>query len=198
MRMAIDPEASPEAIVARLAPYAETFHGCVREAVARARALFAEREGRRPPFEPWLFANAVRWQLKELLAQALPPGTPIAVEEHTIMSSVVVHFEDLEIRFRKSEPGDVPAPGASRRMQRWYAQTLDGGVSRNILVLWHVDEQLGYVGLSVAFPFGGTAYAPLVDWIVPLPERAGVPDDLDISVPSPAASDGARAADSSP
>lgn len=182
MSMVLD-AVTPEAIVARLSPYAPIFHECLAGAVLRARTMFEAPEGERPQ-EPWLFANRVRYELKQLLIAALPPGTPIAVEEQTIMSSVVVHLEDLELRFRKSEPGDVPAPGASQRMRRWYAQTLDGGVAHNILVLWHVDDRLEYVGLSVAFPFGGTSYAPLVDWIVPLPRHVGVPEDLDITVPA--------------
>jgi hypothetical protein len=183
MRMPPTTDETPEAIVMRLAPYAATFHECLREAIGRAREVFAPRDGTRPPFESWLFAHHVRWELKQLLHHRLPAGTPVAVEELTIMSSVVVHLDDIEIRVRKSEPGEVPPPGPSQRMQGWYAQTLDGSVAANVL-LWHVDEELEYLGLDVAFPYGGTAAAPLVRWQVPLLEVAvaAPADDLEIAL----------------
>ena len=197
MRMAVaDP--TPEAVVARLAPYAATFHACLAEAVARARAVFRPAPGVHRVHDPWLFAHHVRWELKQLLTERLPAGTPVAVEESTIMSSVVVHLDDLEIRVRKSEPGEVPPPGASERMIGWYAQTLDGSVSHNVLLLWHVDARLHYAGLDVAFPAGGNAYAPLVRWVVPLPETIGAADDLAIGMPSGTGEERPAAGDRAP
>jgi hypothetical protein len=175
---------SPEAILALLAPYAPVFHDCWRGAVAEARQQFPVDGGRRPTFEPWLFAHLARWAFKRLLQERLRPGTPIDIDGDTIMSSVVVRLDDLVLRFRKSEPGEVPPAGSSTKMQGWYAQTLDGAVERHLLVLWHVDTALEYVGLDLAFPAGGTAYTPITRWVVPLVEYAAHRDDLPIELPS--------------
>ena len=176
-------EDTPEAVLAHLAPYASIFHECWERAIAEARDNFPLLGTSRPTFEPWLFAHLARWAFKRHLAEQLPPGTPIIVDGKTIMSSVIVRLDDMVIRFRKSEPGEVPPAGSSTKMQGWYAQTLDGGVERNLLALWHVDDALAYTGLDLAFPSGGTAYTPITRWVVPLVARAGVRDDLPITRP---------------
>lgn len=188
------PEDTPEAILALLAPYTLTFHECWRKAVEDARAQFRKVGDTPPPFDPWLFAHLARWAFKRLLQERLPPGTPIHVEDKTIMSSVIVRLDDVVVRFRKSEPGEVPPPGSSTKMQGWYAQTLDGRVERHLLALWHVDDALEYTGLDLAFPSGGTAHMTITRWVVPLVEPVGVADDLPITRPRTAA-DGTRSAE---
>lgn len=173
---------SPEAVLALLAPYASTFHECWRLAVDDARAHFEKVPDERLAREPWLFAHHARWSFKRHLADHLPPGTPIVLDYKTIMSSAIVRLGDLVVRFRKSDPGDVPPPGSSTTMQRWYAQTLDGSVETHVLALWHVDKALRYTGLDIALPCGGSAYAPLVEWVAPLGEGVGVADDLAITL----------------
>jgi hypothetical protein len=191
MRMSELDDETPEVLVARVGLYAPVFHRALRGAIETARAYFRRAGGAARPFEPWLFAHLVRYELKQRLCDSLPPGTPISIDGDTIMSSVVVHLTDLEIRVRKSAPGEVPPPGPSERMLGWYAQTLDGGVAHNLLMLWHVDEGLSYAGVDIAFPYGGTAYAPLVRWVVPLADVVSGADDLDITLP-PDAEEGGR------
>ncbi len=181
MRMT-NADETPEAIIVGLAPYSMVLHDCLRHAVDDARDQFPLEDGVRSTFEPWLFAHHVRWAFKRRLQAQLPPGTPITVDGDTIMSSVIVRLDDVVLRFRKSEPGEVPPPGSSTKMQMWYAQTLDGAVERHLLALWHVDDALRYTGLDIAFPSGGTAYTTITRWMVPLIEAIGAPDDLAIAL----------------
>jgi hypothetical protein len=150
--------ATPEGAVRRLQPYSERIFKAWRDALAAANAVFWDADGRELlPYEPWLFCHHARTHAIHNLNRELAGFADVHVDENTIMSSVLLRTEDgVQVLFRKSDEGEVPATDSEKR-QRWCTQALPGLEEEmeelHLIATWDVDpETRELIGFELSMP----------------------------------------------
>jgi hypothetical protein len=156
-----------------------------------------------------LAPNILRYQAKKYLRKAGKQAADEEDEEEALRcmpvsnNGLFLKVGRYNIRIRKSDDGDIPAPGDSKARQKFYQQPIrevfennDGeeGESINLLVVWDVVTPYALSAATLACPLDGkeTKASVLLHWQAPLPilEHSGSieaedledDDDLDLEL----------------
>ncbi len=148
-----------------LSSYFPIFYTAFEEGIAHAKNYFDERND---PYDRHLYAHLVRYWVKKYLNQH---GLNAEYEgEDLTNSGIQLTIKTWFIRMLKSSKGAMPAPGHSKKLQKYYQQVLPGDFSymHNLLLLWHTTHVGEFTGLSLVYPFS----ASVVKWRAEIPHPA--------------------------
>jgi len=167
----------PDRVLNDLAGIGPTIYEALEDAAISARGFFDARgEG----VEPYHFASHVRYDARQYLVRR---GHNVDFELGDLPNNgLMLTYSRYCIRIRKSDEGDVPIPGASTVLQRFYHQlSLRFGNAQlskpiNLLILWDVlKPSYALAGdLLLVYPTGGaiTRDSVTYSWMVSLPHPA--------------------------
>jgi hypothetical protein len=175
------PEApDPDRVLKDVGGISPTIYEALEGAAISARGFF---EARGESVEPYHFASHVRYDARQYLVRR---GHKVDFELGDLPNNgLMLTYGRYSIRIRKSDEGDVPIPGASTVLQRFYHQLSlrfnNQQLSKpiNLLILWDVLKP-SYVlagDLLLVYPTGGaiTRDSVTYSWMVSLPHPALAP-----------------------
>ncbi len=204
----------PDSALQKIVPLAPILYDAFEAAVQQAREFF---DSRNLAVDPWLFANLVRFFVKQSLAGS---GHDVEYDLDDLANSGLrFAFEDWDIRILKAawitvngeSHRTLPTPGKSEAKQEFYQQQLAfhenavgqlRAITLNVVILWDVTSGWNFSGLFLACPKNGGNYRasvetfwPIAQIPVPLPvateQAEQQPDDLNElgSAPTPTGTD---------
>lgn len=157
-----------QVVLADLSPYFPTFYDAFESGSHNGRGYFEERGLN---FDPWLYADLVRHWVKEALNQS---ALKAEYEPQDLGNSgIQLMVKQWFVRIRKSLHGEVPLPGRSRRLQRYYRQlplSEEFSDMYNLLLLWNTTQAGDFKNLSLVYPIA----AGVAKWRVEIPHPAQV------------------------
>jgi hypothetical protein len=167
---------TPEATIEALGSIWPIVYPAMEGAVQQALEFFGDGAIDRP-----LFPNLVRYHVKVALNSG---GLTVVDEdddqprlEHSILSNngLLLAYDHRRIRIRKADHGELPGPGHSETLRRFYQQQLSliDGVEveiQKLMLLW--DVRGSDVDLRLACPKGGVGHKAWAHWIVAVPHPA--------------------------
>lgn len=162
----------PEAVAADLEAVVPTIWRALEVGTLRARDFFEERD---LGVDSFLFPNLVRYEAKLFLVDA---GQEVFETEILSNNGLIMRHLEYQLRLLKSDNGELPTPGQSRRKQAYYSQQLeffapiaDEPVEMvNLVVLWDVDSHFNLSELTLVYPKSGgqTKASVSAFWKLPL------------------------------
>lgn len=162
----------PKAVEADLKAVVPIIWAALEVGTLKAREYFDEKG---LEVDSFLFPNLVRFEAKLHLLAA---GQDVFETEILSNNGLVMRHLEYQLRLLKSDHGELPTPGHSRRKQAYYSQQLeffaplaDEPVEMvNLVVLWDVDSNWNLSGLDLVYPkSGGHTKASVSSfWDIPL------------------------------
>jgi hypothetical protein len=164
---------------------------------------FFTREDKGNPFDKHLASHLVRYFARKYLVEA---GATIEDEpslfemDYMALSGLSMRAGRYWMRIWKADDGEVPAPGPSKRRQRFFQQLILGHDIEderpiNVILVWDVNSNYEIASICLACPNGGGPSKASVEfqWNLPLdvamfrrittrPQDQERDDDLDISL----------------
>lgn len=165
----------PQLALEKLRSLHPLVYQAIEQAVEEAREFFSREK---TPYEPYLFANLVRYKTRRLLAE-LADGPIMFGLSNLANNGIEIEYDGIVIRVWKADEGQLPAPGVSRAKQEFYYQPYlpDLDISPEpvrLAVIWDTDSDHGLRELLLVCPKG--ANEPWMPgeshWLIPIPHPA--------------------------
>lgn len=166
----------PNAVVADLKAVVPIMWAALEVGTLRSREYF---DGRGLDVDSFLFPNIVRFEAKLHLIAA---GEDVFETEILSNNGLVMRHLEYQLRLLKSDNGELPTPGRSKRKQAYYSQQLEFFAplvgepleTVNLVVLWDVDSNWNLSCLELVYPKSGghTKASVSAFWDIPLEHPA--------------------------